>query len=249
MKRFLLTGVALGLAAVSVPQAEAADSSKKEMAGAGAGAVIGGAVGGPPGVIIGAAVGAFFGDRSHQKDVELTELGETVTARETTIGGLETDLAFQRQQTTTLRNELAAIDESGARELHELLVRGLEIELPYRTDETDLPVDMQARLTAIASLLSSTPGLSVQIDGYADPRGSVDYNQALSLARAERVRELISAVGIDTGRITTFGHGESLTIGDATQVHPDQLALQRRVTVTFYREPTAAGVAALGGGD
>ncbi|MEO0615991.1 MAG: OmpA family protein [Pseudomonadota bacterium] len=249
MKRFLLTGVALGLVAVSVPQAEAADSSKKEMAGAGAGAVIGGVVGGPPGAIIGAAVGALFGDRSYKKDLEMARLDETVTERETTIDGLETDLARQRVETTTLRNELTAIDESGARELHELLVRGLEIELPYRTDETDLPVDMQARLTAIASLLATTPGLSVQVDGYADPRGSVDYNQALSLARAERVRELISAVGIDSGRITTFGHGESMTTGEDTTIHPDQLALQRRVTVTFYRESTAAGVAALGGGD
>ncbi|MEO1118781.1 MAG: OmpA family protein [Pseudomonadota bacterium] len=249
MKRFLLTGVALGLVAVSAPQAEAADSSKKEVAGAGAGAVIGGAVGGPPGAIIGAAVGALFGDRSHQKDLEVARLDDTVTARDATIDGLETDLARQRVETTTLRDELTAIDDSGARELHELLVRGLEIELPYRTDETDLPVDMQARLTAIASLLATTPGLSVQVDGYADPRGSVDYNQALSLARAERVRELISAVGIDSGRITTFGHGESMTAVDSTTIHPDQLALQRRVTVTFYREPTAAGVAALGGGD
>ena len=128
-----------------------------------------------------------------------------------------------------------------------LLVRGLEIELPFRTDETELPVDMQARITAIAGLLATTPGLSVQVDGYADPRGSVDYNQALSLARAERVRELISATGIDTGRITTFGHGESMTQGDGTNLHPDQLALQRRVTVTFYREPATAGVAAVGG--
>ena len=126
-------------------------------------------------------------------------------------------------------------------------MRGLEIELPFRTDETELPAEIQARVMAIAGLLSTTPGLSVQVDGYADPRGSVAYNQALSLARAERVRELIAATGIDQGRITTFGHGESMTPGDDATLHPDQLALQRRVTVTFYREPPAAGVAAVGG--
>lgn len=247
MKRFLLTGVALAVALATVPPAEAADSSKKEMAGVGAGAAIGGVVGGPPGVIIGAAVGALFGDRAHQKDVTIDALGDTVTVRETTIATLEGDLARERLEADALRGELTAIDESGARELHELLVRGLEIELPYRTDETELPVDMQARITAIAGLLATTPGISVQVDGYADPRGSVDYNQALSLARAERVRELISATGIDSGRITTFGHGESMTLGDGANLHPDQLALQRRVTVTFYREAETAGVAAVGG--
>ena len=249
MKRFLLTGVALALAAVAAPQAEAADSSKKEMAGAGAGAVIGGAVGGPPGAILGATVGAVFGERSHRKDVALAEREAALARRDAAIGALKDEVSLQRREADALRGEMTALESSGVRELHELLGRGLEIELPYRTDETEPTDAMRARLTAIATLLSATPGLAVQIDGYADPRGSVAYNQALSLSRAENVRALISASGIDQARITTFGHGESMSAGGDATLDADELALQRRVTVTFYREPLAEGVASLGDGD
>lgn len=246
MKRFLLTGVALALAAASAPRAEAADSSNKEVIGVGAGAAIGAAVAGPPGVVLGAAIGAFFGDRSHKKDQRMSAMDQTLSRRDETIDSLTGELATQRRETRTLQTELQRIDDSGVRELHELLVRGLEIDLPFRTAEAELPGDLETRVSAIASLLATTPGLRVQVDGYADLRGSVDDNMALSIERAEHVRDLLTAAGVDAARILTFGHGEPMTTDAQTDTpSADQLALQRRVSVTFYREPTSTGVATL----
>ncbi|MFK8051706.1 MAG: OmpA family protein [Woeseiaceae bacterium] len=245
MKKILITSVAAIMIFAESGNAHADNASKKEMAGAGAGAVVGGAVGGPPGAIIGAAVGALFGDRSHQKDNRLDALTETTERQASTVATLNHKLDNERSESQQLKRELRALDESGVRELHALLSRGLEIDMPFKTDAIAVDKGSEQRLLSIADLLAETPGLSVQIDGYADPRGSVEYNAALSLQRAEAVRALLNEVGIGNQRITSFGHGESASVSDSELVDLDQLALQRRVTVTFYRDDAVSGVAAL----
>ncbi|MEM7610454.1 MAG: OmpA family protein [Pseudomonadota bacterium] len=239
MKRFLVTGIALALTIGATQTANASDASRKEMVGVGAGAVIGGAVGGPPGIVIGAALGAVFGDRSHQKDVKVEKLSAELAHTSGELAVTSAALRDEKTDSRLLREELTTLDESGVRELYTLLGKGLEFNLPFRTDETELPQDLDTRIASIAELLSATPGLAVQIDGYADPRGSVEYNAALSLQRAETVRGLLMDAGISPGSIQTFGRGEPI-IDQADAVRSaDELALQRRVTVTFYRTDTA----------
>ena len=246
MKRYLLTGVVGALALSAAAGAHAADSSRAEMTGAGTGAAIGGAIGGPPGIVIGAAIGAVFGDRWHQKNASIETLNVALDNERETVASLNERVSGEQLRASRLSQELSALDASGARELHRLLTRGLEIDLPFRTDEAQLPDGVGERISGIAQLLSATPGLAVQIDGYADPRGSIEYNAALSLQRAESVRELLTQAGLDPSRIATFGHGESIVDAGTTPGDADQLALQRRVTVTFYRdEPTALGVASV----
>lgn len=245
MKKLWVTGIAITLCVGSSVGAMAADSSKKEMTGASAGAVLGGAVGGPPGIVIGAAVGAMFGDRSHQKDVTLTKLTNSVDSERTRSAALDLKLSDQRLRNERLVQELQSIDESGVRELHALLGKGLEIDMPFRTNGVDLEATAAHRLTSMAALLSQTPGLAVQIDGFADPRGSVEYNAALSLERAEAVRLILLEAGVDDERMTTYGRGEAMTIDEAVLSDPDRLALERKVTVTFYRDDSDVGVAQL----
>lgn len=239
MKRYLLTGIVGALALNAAAGAHAADSSRAEMTGAGTGAAIGGALAGPPGIVVGAAVGAVFGDRWHKKNESIETLNVALVNERGTVASLNEQVSGAQLRTTQLSQELSALDASGARELHRLLTRGLEIDLPFRTDETELPDGAGERIAGIAQLLSATPGLAVQIDGYADPRGSVDYNAALSLQRAETVRELLTQAGLDPSRIATYGHGESIVDAGTSVGNADQLALQRRVTVTFYRDEPA----------
>ncbi len=51
--------------------------------------------------------------------------------------------------------------------------------------------------------------VSISATGHADRSGSEDYNMALSLRRADSVREALIAGGIDGNAITVAGRGES----------------------------------------
>jgi outer membrane protein OmpA-like peptidoglycan-associated protein len=56
----------------------------------------------------------------------------------------------------------------------------------------------------------------LEIQGYADQRGSVDYNQALSRRRAERVQEWLVTHGVDPSRLTIAAEGASSPVEAAS---------------------------------
>jgi len=69
-------------------------------------------------------------------------------------------------------------------------------------------------LSDVAKIMQENPDMKLQIDGHTDWVGSDEYNQKLSDDRAASVRAYIISKGIDAGRITSAGHGESMPIAD-----------------------------------
>ena len=70
-------------------------------------------------------------------------------------------------------------------------------------------------LKEIAAVLSENPSVSVHIIGHTDSDGDVNLNQSLSQKRAESVKSALSVqFGIDAGRMSTEGKGESEPIAD-----------------------------------
>lgn len=243
----LVTVISLAaLAAAPVADARA-DASREEMTGAGTGAVLGAVVGGPVGLILGTAAGAVLGERFHQRGARGDALAAELAASRGERAQLQASLQNQRLETERALGELDRLKHAGTEELAELLETGLAMDLPFRTDADELHAELSARLLTLAGRIAGTPDIAVQIDGYADPRGSTDYNAALSLKRAESVRRILEEAGVPAGRITTFGHGEPVaTADDAAPVDasPDELALARRVTLTLYRpDPDSTGLA------
>jgi peptidoglycan-associated lipoprotein len=57
-------------------------------------------------------------------------------------------------------------------------------------------------------LLQANPGLTIEVVGHADERGSDEYNLALGNRRAVSVRQYLTGRGIDAGRISTRSAGE-----------------------------------------
>lgn len=55
--------------------------------------------------------------------------------------------------------------------------------------------------------LNENPDTDVELVGYADELGESDYNTKLSETRAERIKDLLIANGIDEERINTSGQG------------------------------------------
>jgi outer membrane protein OmpA-like peptidoglycan-associated protein len=64
-------------------------------------------------------------------------------------------------------------------------------------------------LDNIAKLLKENPGTIVEIQGYTDSSGSFNYNQKLSLKRAQAVLNyLVEKHGIESSRLFAQGYGE-----------------------------------------
>jgi OmpA-OmpF porin, OOP family len=85
------------------------------------------------------------------------------------------------------------------------------------------------RLVTVAQAMKANPDLKVVITGNTDNTGSEDFNTKLGQRRADSVKDhLVSAYGIDAGRITTQSKGLSSPLAD-----DKNKSLNRRVDFTI----------------
>lgn len=77
----------------------------------------------------------------------------------------------------------------------------------------------QKTLTVVATdfkkYLDSKPDAHLILEGHADPRGSEEYNQALSERRVARVKAFLIEQGIPVGNIETKAYGKQRTLTNA----------------------------------
>ncbi len=76
-------------------------------------------------------------------------------------------------------------------------------------DKADLRANEQATIDQIASYLQENPSLTVGIEGFADPRGTDRYNQALSERRVDAIKNALVKAGVPADRIQTGAFGET----------------------------------------
>jgi OmpA-OmpF porin, OOP family len=76
-------------------------------------------------------------------------------------------------------------------------------------DRADLTAAGQAVIDQVLADAAATGAVSISATGHADRAGAEEYNMALSLRRADTVREALIAGGIDANTITVAGRGES----------------------------------------
>lgn len=79
-------------------------------------------------------------------------------------------------------------------------------------DKSDIrPGDAQV-LDQKLAVLQANPGLTIEIVGHCDERGSDEYNLALGNRRALSAKQYLVSRGIDAGRISTRSMGEEQPI-------------------------------------
>ncbi|MBT5218351.1 MAG: OmpA family protein [Woeseia sp.] len=208
----------------------AESSSKEESAGIGLGAVIGAVTGGPVGLIVGAALGAKVGGEMHERGSEVESLTASLDDSRKQVVSLEENLRSLDGEIRTLDGELREAREFAKPELITLLAAGIEMDLLFRTAEDTLSVTTTGKLGQLAASLVTNTDIQIRLDGFADERGDAGYNQELSVRRAEHVRDLLVATGINTSRISINAHGES----PAAEMNVDSFALERRVSMTIF---------------
>ncbi|MBX3603090.1 MAG: OmpA family protein [Rubrivivax sp.] len=81
-------------------------------------------------------------------------------------------------------------------------------------DKAVLKPDAQAKLT---DLVDKTKGINLEVIiavGHTDSTGNAAYNQRLSVARAEAVKNFLVSKGIERNRVYTEGKGQAQPVAD-----------------------------------
>jgi outer membrane protein OmpA-like peptidoglycan-associated protein len=100
-----------------------------------------------------------------------------------------------------------ALEEQVAR-----VLAGRTIEFETASDVLTLPA--RQALDEIAPLLAAARGVTVEIAGHTDRRGSEERNLTLSQRRAETVRGYLIDKGVASGMLTAVGHGSRNPMAD-----------------------------------
>jgi outer membrane protein OmpA-like peptidoglycan-associated protein len=88
--------------------------------------------------------------------------------------------------------------------------RGFIVNLPdilFDTNEATLKPDAKIVIAKIAGILLVMPELNLRIEGHTDSTGSMEWNQKLSLMRAQSVELFLRENGLDADRIIAAGYG------------------------------------------
>jgi OOP family OmpA-OmpF porin len=70
------------------------------------------------------------------------------------------------------------------------------------------------KLDQVAKRLGDFPNVAIVVEGHTDSSGAAEYNQRLSERRANAVKDYLVERGVEAGRISTVGLGESQPVGD-----------------------------------
>lgn len=105
----------------------------------------------------------------------------------------------------------------------------------FVTGKADLTADAKKALDVLAGAMKSDKLASVKftIEGHADPRGSEELNLKLSQARAESVRDYLTAShGMAAERVNAVGKGSSALMKPSEPAAPEN----RRVTIVAQQK-------------
>lgn len=172
--------------------------------GAGIGAILGQAIGGnTTGTLVGAGIGAVVGG------IAGNQVGK-----------------YMDNQEQELRNVMAASEAASIRRSQDVLVATFKGETFFNHDSAILLPGGHAEITRISGVLNKYNQTQIEVGGHTDTSGSEEYNQQLSMRRAESVKNTMVQQGINPSRIRTVGYGESRPISSSDSAN-------RRVEITI----------------
>jgi outer membrane protein OmpA-like peptidoglycan-associated protein len=209
-----------GSVTITTTPPPAPKASKQENIGVVTGLAVGAVAGGPVGAIVGAAAGGWIGDRYHKQVVAKKESEKQRDMLAKDVDELNVSLADARAKGDQLDLALKKTDQ-------------LQTDVSFRTNDFSIKDEALSPLLKIGALAASMPDVKVRVAGYADPRGSDEYNDALSRRRAEAVAAVLEQAGLSKDHMIVEGHGKSESTAD--QGDMDGYAFDRKVTVRLER--------------
>jgi OmpA-OmpF porin, OOP family len=89
-----------------------------------------------------------------------------------------------------------------------IVLRGVNFDF----NSSDIRPEARPVLDQAAEILKANPGVDVKVEGHTDSVGTAEYNQALSVRRAESVYRYLVNRGVDPERFRVEGFGKSQPI-------------------------------------
>lgn len=147
----------------------------------------------------GAATGAVIGRASGN-----TALGAIIGA---TVGGVTGAIIGKQmdKQAEELKNELpdATVERFG-----EGIILELSDKVLFEFGKADLSATSKRSLDKIVVIIRKYSDTNIEIQGHTDSKGSTEYNQGLSVKRAQSVYDYLTSKSIPSSRLTIKGYGE-----------------------------------------
>ncbi|MBV1878413.1 MAG: OmpA family protein [Pseudomonadales bacterium] len=204
------------------------DTEKEEYKGAVAGMVIGAAIAGPLGAGIGSIVGgAVFGKLIGSRRV---------------VNELQAAIDNQRQEDRVRRRNLRVQVAKLSRELNQKTVvkqtQRQQMPVRFETNSAVIGEHYVARLNEVAKLLRKNELTHIVLSGFADRRGSTEFNQTLSERRVAAVRAYLVGHGVGLNQISGQGFGETKPMALSQSIENN--FLDRRVELQFGGDEAVA---------
>ncbi len=117
--------------------------------------------------------------------------------------------------------------KSSDQDIVKQLIDGGYVNVYFKFDSVEPEVYSLQSVNYLIVYMKENPSVNADLIGYADEIGNADYNKRLSEKRAELVKELMVAAGIDEGRLSTKGEGVDSSVEKSSK---DARQLVRRVT-------------------
>ncbi len=97
----------------------------------------------------------------------------------------------------------------------------------FDVNKASLKPESMGTINEIAKMLKDHSDLKFEIGGHTDSDGSAELNNKLSQERADAVKNQLTTMGIDAGRLTSKGYGAAKPLNDNKT--PENKANNRRV--------------------
>jgi outer membrane protein OmpA-like peptidoglycan-associated protein len=183
---------------------ETSRTTKGAAVGAAAGAVAGVVVGGSrKSTLIGAGIGALIGGA---------------------IGN------YMDREAEALRQRLRGTGVSVTRHGDHIILN-MPGNVTFATNSSDISSNFYAVLDSVAIVLNEFEKTYVDVIGHTDSTGPADFNQALSVRRAQSVADYLMSREVIPERLVVTGRGPSQPI--ASNDTPEGRALNRRVEIVL----------------
>lgn len=123
--------------------------------------------------------------------------------------------ALDRARADSIARAEAAARErnaAGATRAREILMERIQFDY----DDATIRQDAQDLLRNKIEVLRANPDVELMVTGHADERGSIEYNLALGLRRANAVIEYLSNFGVEAARLAGETAGEDRPLDPAS---------------------------------
>lgn len=182
------------------------------------------------GAAAGVAIGLISGSNSSERKKRALILGGAGALTGTGVG------YYMDQQEMKLRQQLEGTGVSVTR-MGDNITLNMPGNITFAVDSADISANFYAVLDSVALVLDEFDKTLVEVAGHTDSTGAEQYNQQLSLRRADSVASYLRSRNVSGERLMIVGAGEAYPVASNDTAAGRQL--NRRVEITIV--PLTAG--------